>query len=124
MDGAPRFQARPNVAMKLPERHYAPTLAFYRDTLGLPVLREGPEGALVQFGAMRLHLDRVPHQSQTDLWLEVRTSDTDAAARHLAAQSIHPCPEVEPLPDGFDGFWVAAPSGTIHLVAGAPADRI
>jgi catechol 2,3-dioxygenase-like lactoylglutathione lyase family enzyme len=117
------FEAGPNLAMKLPERHFAQTVAFYRDILGLPVLSEGPDGALVQFGAMRLHLDRVPHQSQTDLWLEIRTRDAAAAARHLAAQGIRSCPEVEPLPDGFDGFWVAAPSGTIHLVAGLPADR-
>jgi len=120
----PTFRAGPNIAMKLPERLYAATLAFYRDALGLPVLEERDDGALVQFGANRLHLDRIAHQSQTDLWLEVRADDTAAAKAQLAARGVTLCDEVEPLPPGFDGFWIAAPSGTIHLVAGAkPAAR-
>lgn len=118
MDDPARFSAGTNIAMKLPERLYARTLAFYRDTLGLPVLSERHDGAVIGFGAMRLHLDRVPTQSQTDLWLEVVAEDTAAARAHLAANGVHPCDEVEPLPEGFDGFWIAAPSGTIHLVSG------
>jgi catechol 2,3-dioxygenase-like lactoylglutathione lyase family enzyme len=116
------FDAGVNVAMKLPERHYAATLAFYRDTLGLPVLQERPDGALVQFGAIRLHLDRLPQQSQTDIWLELRTPDRGAAERHLALAGVTVCNEVEPLPEGFGGFWIAAPSGTIHLVADTGRD--
>jgi hypothetical protein len=115
----PRFAAGANIAMKLPERHYAPTLAFYRDTLRLPVIAERPDGAVIAFGAMRLHLDRLPSQSQTDLWLEVIADDTAAARAYLAAQGVTLCDEVEPLPGGFDGFWIAAPSGAIHLVAAA-----
>jgi catechol 2,3-dioxygenase-like lactoylglutathione lyase family enzyme len=118
MAAAPSFAAGTNIAMKLPERLYARTLAFYRDTLGLPLLSESPDGAVVAFGAMRLHLDRVPAQSQTDLWLQVVAADTDAARAHLAAHGVASCDEVEPLPEGFDGFWIAAPSGTIHLVSG------
>jgi hypothetical protein len=87
--------------------------------LGLPMLEEREDGALVQFGAMRLHLDRIAHQSQTDLWLEIKAEDTTAAKAHLAARGVTLCDEVEPLPPSFDGFWIAAPSGTIHLVAGA-----
>lgn len=117
MDSPPTFSAGVNVAMKLPERLYDQTLAFYRDALGMPVLEERDDGALVQFGPMRLHLDRLPRQSQTDVWLQVLTPDTAAAARHLAGHGIHPCNEVEPLPEGFDGYWIAAPSGTVHLVA-------
>jgi catechol 2,3-dioxygenase-like lactoylglutathione lyase family enzyme len=113
----PKFSPGRNVAMKLPERVYAATLAFYRDTLGLKV-EDRDSGALVEFGAMRLHLDRVKHQSQTDIWLEVVAEDTDAAADWLEARGARRCPEVEPLPEGFDGFWIAAPSGTIHLVTG------
>lgn len=112
----PVFRPGRNIAMKLPERLFAPTLAFYRDTLGLEVT-ENDSGALVQFGAMRLHLDRLPHQSQTDLWLQFEADDIPAAQAYLAAQGVTRCDEVEPLPDGFAGFWIAAPSGTIHLVA-------
>lgn len=117
MTDRPPFAAGVNIAMKLPARQYDATLAFYRDTLGLPVLREGAEGALIGFGAIRLHLDRLPQQSQTDIWLELSTPDTAAAARYLRAQGVSLCNEVEALPEGFDGFWIAAPSQTIHLVA-------
>ena len=113
---APVFRPGRNIAMKLPERLFIETLAFYRDTLGLEV-EENDSGALVRFGAMRLHLDRLPHQSQTDLWLQVETDDVAAAQAHLAAKGVVRCDEVERLPDGFPGFWIAAPSGTIHLVA-------
>ncbi len=112
-----RFRPGRNIAMKVPERHYAATLAFYRDTLGLAVLEDRTDGALIDFGAIRLHIDRVPGQSQTDLWLEVLTEDTASAADRLTAAGILRCDEVEALPDGFDGFWIAAPAGTIHLVA-------
>ncbi len=119
MTAVPKYSAGPNMAMKLPLRVYEQTLAFYRDTLGLPV-EENDTGAPVRFRATRLHLDRLPTQSQTDLWLEVRTDDTTAALSHLQARGVDICNGVEALPDGFDGFWVAAPSGTIHLIAGEP----
>lgn len=111
------FSPGSNIAMKVPERHYAETLAFYRDVLGLSV-EEVETGAKVAFGAVTLWLDRLAHQSQIDLWLEVRAEDTVAAKAYLAAQGVPLCNEVEPLPDDFDGFWIAAPAGTIHLVAG------
>ena len=124
-ESRPTFRAGRNIAMKLPLRAYDATLAFYRDTLGLPVRRETESGAVIDFGPMTLWLDRIAAQSQTDIWLEVTAPDTDAAARHLRERGVTICPEVEALPDGFDGFWIAAPSGTIHLVAGpdaAPAE--
>ena len=117
----PVYKPGRNIAMKLPERVYHETLAFYRDILGLRVVEERDDGALVDFGAVRLHLDRVQHQSQTDLWLEVVTDDVDAAAEFLDRNGVTRCDEVEELPPGFQGFWIASPSGTIHLVAKAKA---
>jgi hypothetical protein len=108
----PEFRGGRNIALKLPARLYAGTLAFYRDVLALPVVHEGESGAVIEFGAFRLWLDRVEHQSQ----LELLVDDTEAAERHLAQHGVRRCDEVEKLPDGFDGFWVAAPAGTIHLV--------
>jgi catechol 2,3-dioxygenase-like lactoylglutathione lyase family enzyme len=113
----PNFRGGANVAMKVPERHYAATLAFYRDILGLPVRHEGGSGAVIDLGPIRLWLDRVAHQSQADIWLELIVDDTEAASRHLARHGVTRCDEVEALPGGFDGFWIAAPAGTIHLVA-------
>ncbi len=112
------FQGGANVAMKLPERLYDETLAFYRDTLGLDVEYQDEDGARIAFGPIRLYLDRLPLQSQTDIWLELVTPDTKAARAHLDAKGTTVCNEVEALPEGFDGFWIASPSGTIHLVAG------
>lgn len=114
---AVRYRPGRNIAMKLPERVYEQTLAFYRDVLELEIVEQRPDGALVDFGPIRLHLDRVPGQSQTDLWLQVSTNDVAGAAAHLKAAGVSRCDEVERLPDGFEGFWIAAPSGTIHLVA-------
>ena len=113
----PTFRGGRNIALKLPARLYAETLGFYRDVLGLAVLHEGESGAVIDLGPVRLWLDRVPHQSQPDLWLELMVDDTAAAERHLAEHGIFRCDEVEKLPDGFDGFWIAAPAGTIHLVS-------
>lgn len=118
----PVFKPGRNIAMKLPERAYYETLAFYRDILELTIIEERDDGALVDFGAVRLHLDRVPHQSQTDLWLEVATDDVEAASKLLAEKGVTRCDEVEKLPPGFQGFWIASPSGTVHLVATAEAD--
>ena len=112
------FKGGRNIAIKLPERSYADSLAFYKETLGLPVLSETLEGAVVDFGSIRLHLDRVPGQSQTDVWLQVETDDIAKAAAHLDAAGVRRCDEVETLPDGFQGFWIAAPAGTIHLIDG------
>lgn len=112
------FKAGRNIAIKLPERDYADTLVFYRDTLGFNVLEEHENGAIIEFGHIRLNLDRVPHQSQTDVWFEIETPDTVAAAKHLERSDVTRCDEVEALPKGFDGFWVAAPAGTIHLISG------
>jgi hypothetical protein len=71
-----------------------------------------------RFSANSLWIDRLPAMSHAELWLEVVTDDTAAAARHLADGKVVRCDEVEPLPDGFDGFWVAAPAGIVHLVCG------
>lgn len=118
--GKAKFRGGRNIAMKLPERDYAKTLTFYAETLGLEVISQDEAGAIIAFGDLRLHLDRIPHQSQTDIWLEVQTNETNAARQSLAEQGVTICDEVEPLPDGFDGFWVAAPNGTIHLIDQAP----
>jgi hypothetical protein len=115
MTQRPKFQGGPNIAMKLPLRVWDETVAFYRNTVGLPVLNEGKGAILFQHGPIRLHLDRVATQSQTDIWLEFQTDNTAAAARLFADRR---CDEVEKLPDNFDGFWISSPAGVIHLVSG------
>ena len=123
MTEMPTFKGGRNIALKLPERDYAATLAFYRDTLGLPVLRDDAAGATLDFGPIRLHLDRVPHQSQADMWLQVETPDTSAARAYLETKGVILCEEVEPLPEAYDGFWIAGPAGTIHLIDAEGGDN-
>lgn len=102
--------------MKVPVRDYEAVLDFYTKTLGFDVIDADEQGSVINFGAMRLNIDRVPSQSQTDVWFQIQTQDTAAAKADLTAKGITICDEVEELPDGFDGFWIAAPNGTIHLI--------
>ena len=116
----PRYAAGSNLAMKVPAPLYDQTVTFYRDTLALPLLEDGPETTVFAFGAMKLHLDRCPQMSQAEIWLELICEDTAAAAQHLAAAGVARCDAIEPLPASFDGFWIASPAGIIHLIDGAP----
>ncbi len=114
----PRFKAGGNLAMKVPESLYEKTVAFYRDTLGLPLLKASPATTVFDFGAMKLHLDRCPQMSQAEIWLDITCNDTDAADQALTGAGIARCDAIEPLPEGFDGFWIASPAGIIHLIDG------
>lgn len=115
---APAFHGGRNIALKVPTVLYDRTVAFYRDTLLLPVLERHDASTVFAFGPVRLWVDRVTTSSQPELWLEVVTPDTAAAAAHLDAAGVVRCDGVEALPAGFDGFWVAGPGGIVHLVAG------
>ena len=42
---SPSFSGGANIAIKCPYHTYEQTIAFYRDTLGLPVVEEEAEGA-------------------------------------------------------------------------------
>lgn len=114
----PSFSGGANLALKVPLHLYEQTVAFYRDTLGLPLVEEEPEGCIFQFGPMRLWVDKAPQLSKTDVWLELETSDTEAAARYLKNHEVARRDEIEALPEDFDGFFVTDPAGTIHLVVG------
>ncbi|MFW6077412.1 MAG: VOC family protein, partial [Hyphomicrobiales bacterium] len=103
--------------MKLPPERFDPTLAFYRDVLGLPVESRGPGTAVVTFGPMRLWLDRVPTVSQAEIWLEIEATSAAAAAGWLENAGVTRCDDIEPLPEGFQGFWIKNPADIVHLLA-------
>ena len=105
-----------NVAMKLPPHHFEGAVTFYRDTLGLKVSDHG-ESKLVEFGPIRLWLDPCPQFSQTELWLEVVSSNSDAAAKDLGNKKIVRCDPIEKLPEGFRGFWITSPADIVHIVS-------
>jgi len=101
---SPNFSGGANIAIKCPYHTYEQTIAFYRDTLGLPLLEEEPEGCILQFGPVKLWIDRVPNISHPDIWLELETNDTDAAAAYLKNHGVPRRDEVEQLREDFDGF--------------------
>ncbi len=114
----PSFNGGLNIAIKVPLHQYEATVAFYRDTLNLPLVEEEPEGCIFQFGAARLWVDKAPQLAKADVWLELETNDTLAAARYLKNHGVPRRDEVEALPEDFDGFFITDPAGTIHLVVG------
>ena len=115
----PVFQADTDIALKVPSALFDEMVAFYAETLGLPVTPQGTS-VKVAFGPCTLWLDNVPAITQPELWLKVTTPDTARAADFLAERGVRRCDEVEELPSGFDGFWASGPGGVIHLIAGRP----
>ena len=116
----PHFAAGKNIAMKVPADEYDRTVAFYRDVLNLDLLGPNPpdevESTRFRFGDMTLWIDKVRSISQAEIWLEVETSDIEAASRYLADKDCSRRDEIEPLPPSITGFWLANPANIIHLV--------
>ncbi len=112
----PHLAGGRNIAMKLPVHQYEETVRFYRDVLGMEQIEELLPAIGFRFGANQLWLDQTPGMSQAELWLEIVTDDTKAAAELMAAEGIARCDAIEPLGENFDGFWISSPAQIIHLV--------
>ena len=108
----PQFSGGANIAIKCPSHTYEQTVAFYRDTLGLPSIEEEKDGCIFQFGPNRLWIDSVPNLSHPDVWLELETNDTEAAASFLKVHGVSRRDEVEQLREDFNGFFISAPGCT------------
>jgi catechol 2,3-dioxygenase-like lactoylglutathione lyase family enzyme len=117
LDG-PHFSGGANIAIKCPAHIYDQTVAFYRDTLALPLVEDEADGCIFQFGPNRLWIDKVPNLSHPDIWLEIETNDTEAAAAFLKVHGVARRDEVENLREDFNGFFISDPGGLIHLVVG------
>ena len=106
-----------NIAMKVPAAEFAATVAFYKATLGFRVVSR--EASSVRFdygGGHFLWIDRVEGLAKAEVWLEIRTTDLQAADEQLKAANIRRCDEVEALPGGMKAFWIKNPAGVVHLV--------
>jgi len=114
---ASNFTGGRNIAMKVPPHQFDATVRFYRDVLGIQPLEELLPSIGFAFGANRLWIDRVEGLSQAEIWLELVTDDVPAAAEHLGTAGAVRCDQIEPLPAGFEGFWIASPASIVHLVA-------
>src|SRR5437870_13514201 len=120
LDG-PQFSGGANIAIKCPAHTYDQTVAFYRDTLALPLIEEESDGCIFQFGPNRLWIDKVPNLSHPDIWLEIETNDTEAASSFLKIHGVARRDEVENRREDFNGFFISDPAGVVHLVVGAEA---
>jgi hypothetical protein len=101
-----------NIAIKVPMHQYDETVAFYRDRAGLIETRSLANSTAFEFNGFTLWIDRVAHQSQGDVWLELFSDDPDAALLRLRSPQRD---ELEPL-DGVTGHWTSDPAGTVLLV--------
>jgi hypothetical protein len=50
------------------------------------------------------------------MWREVVTNDIEAEDAQLVAAGVMHCDEIEPLPQGFNVFWVSSEVSIIDLV--------
>ncbi|MFN3209672.1 MAG: hypothetical protein ACE369_11885 [Roseovarius sp.] len=101
-----------NIAIKVPAHLWDETVAFYRDRVGLTVSRVLEASVGFGFGDMTLWIDRVPHQSRGDVWLELFA---DAPGAALAALGSPQRDGLEPL-TGVTGHWTSDPAGTVILL--------
>lgn len=112
----PKFEGGINLAMKVPPHQFDAVVSFYRQTLALEEIEPLQPDIVFRLGPNRLWIDKVSGMSQAEIWLEVITNDTAAATAHLSDAGIVRCDEIEPLPEGSDGFWISSPAQIIHLV--------
>lgn len=102
--------------MKVPPHQYEATIQFYRDVLGLKEITKHAPSIGFEFGQNNLWIDSVSSISQAEIWLEVVTNDLEGASAQLEEAGVVRCDYIEPLPHGFQGFWVSSPASIIHLV--------
>jgi len=116
MPAKAKFAGGRNIAMKVPPHLYEATVRFYRDVLGLAEITTHAPSVGFAFGAHHLWIDSAPGISQAEVWLEVVTNDIAAAAERLGAAGVVRCDAIEPLPEGFQAFWISSPASIVHLV--------
>ena len=116
----PKFKPGKNIAVKVPPHRYEQTVSFYRDILGFEQISRGsPDpyaSVTLKFGDKNLWIESIASLSQAEIWLEILTDDIDQAAAFFEKANISRRDEIEPLPDGFNGFWISSPADIIHLV--------
>ena len=116
----PEFKPGRNIALKTPAHEYQAVVTFYRDTLGLEQLPinepDAFESISFAFGDKVLWVDRIDSLSQSEVWLELESSDVVAAQEYLLKKGCVIRNEIEQLPTTVNGFWLSSPSNIIHLV--------
>lgn len=111
-EGETMIRPGQNIAIKVPAYRYDDTVAFYRDRVGLEVARTMENSVGFHFGELTLWIDRVLHQSQVDVWLELFSDDPTQALAQLGSPQRD---DLEPL-DSVIGHWTSDPAGTVLLI--------
>ncbi len=103
--------------MKVPSHQYEQTVQFYRDIIELPQVKDEEPQIVFKFGDKNLWIDKTDQLSQTEIWLELECDDLEEAKIYFKSEDIIRRDEIEKLPEGFEGFWIASPGDIIHLIS-------
>jgi hypothetical protein len=116
----PAFDGGINVAVKIPLYKYNEVIRFYGEVLGLELTpyfsAYTGQSYSCRFGTLTLWLDCVPHNSQTDIWLELNTDDIETAKDYLSEKGVNFRPELERLPDNIPAEWISDPAGIVMIL--------
>ncbi len=115
------FEGGINIAVKIPKSKYNETVSFYKDILKLEVTEKPIDNPTVsrthevKFGNNTLWLDCVDNYTHSETWLELTTPSVAEATRYLESKKVHPCDELEKLPEGM--HWIMDPAGTVFVLS-------
>ena len=116
----PNFRPGKNIAIKVPAHEFDRMVEFYKIIIGLKQKdtnsRDDFDSIAFEFGDKNLWVDKISELSQAEVWLEIESDNAADAKSYLEEQGCVIRNEIEPLPSGFNGFWLSSPSNIIHLV--------
>ena len=114
------FAGGENISLRVPDALFEKAIHFYAGTLGLETRQVDVDTYVVRYGPRVLWLDRCKEIEHCEVRLELRTSDTTRASAHLQRAGVELL-NAEPLPEGYDGFWIRSPLGDVVLVSASSA---
>ena len=116
----PDFRPGKNIAIKVPAHEFDRMVEFYKIIIGLKQKDTNStddfDSIAFEFGDKNLWVDKISGVSQAEVWLEIETDNAADAKSYLEEQGCVIRNEIEPLPSGFNGFWLSSPSNIVHLV--------
>ncbi len=115
-----KFEGGAEIAIMVPWDRYDATLHFYRDILLMDVEEYSAvnpliaKAHLIQFGLMTLCLCCMEDIDEPVLWLELKTTDLNAASRFLKSNDIS---TGEPFKEASEySQWIRDPAGNMILM--------
>ena len=116
----PNFRPGKNIAIKVPAHEFERMVEFYKIIIGLKQKDTNStddfDSIAFEFGDKNLWVDKISELSQAEVWLEIETDNAADAKSYLEERGCVIRNAIEPLPTGFNGFWLSSPSNIVHLV--------